>query len=235
MNSTQLAALIRSYTGTNSTTFTDADILALANPLKDDIAGEIVEVYEDYFDREFLANIVAGQRQYSLPDEVLNKIKYIEAKIDGTKQIRLDEFDINSYQRATDEATIVSEFGGKWPAVDIDGTSIFIYSDTPIINVTNGLIVKAMIFPADLTTLSGSIDMLVDPDEYTCGFPRQFHELWARRVAMAWKSNRPKPIPLSEIEKLYYVDLAKKIDALKGHNIDRIIEADCPYDNGQDY
>jgi hypothetical protein len=235
MTPTQISALIRLYTGTNSTSFTDADILVLANPLKDEIAGEIVEVHEDYFDREFLTNLVAGQRQYGLPDEILNKIKYIEAKLDGTTQKRLNEFDLNSYQKATDEATIVAQFSGKNPMVDIDGTSIFIYSDAAIISVVGGLIIKAAIFPTDISSLSATIDLSVDPDEYKCGFPRQFHELLARRISMLWKSNRPKPVALSEVEKLYYVDLAKKIEALKGRNLDRSVEASVPNDNGQDY
>lgn len=235
MTPTQFSALIRMYTGTNSANFSDSDLLVLANIAKNDIASDIIAAHEDYFDREFTANLVAGQRQYSLPDEILNKIKYIEAKLDGITQERLAEFDLNSYKKATDEATILSEFSGASPMVDIDGTSIFIYSDKAIANVTDGLIVRATIFPADLSSASGSTDMSTDPSTTSCGFPKQFHELWARRVSIMWKSSRPKTIELSDLEKLYYADLAKQVEALKGRNLDRSIEATTPYDDGQDY
>jgi len=235
MTPTQLAALIRYYTGTNSTNFADADMLPLVNIVKDEIANNVVDVHEDYFDREFTTSLVASQRQYSLPDEILNNIKYIEAKLDGTTWERLGEFDLNTYQKATDETTILSEFADKDPMVDIDGTSIFIYSDAAITDVASGLKVRATVYPADLSSLSGSTDMSTDPSTTTYGFPKQFHELLARRVSIMWKSSRPKPVALSDLEKLYYADLATKIEALKGRNLDHSTEASTPYDDGQDY
>lgn len=235
MKFTEFAATIRYYTGTDSTTFADADILLLANNFKNEIAGQITAANEDYFVRTFLANLNAGQRQYSIPDEILNNIKYVEAKLDGVTQKHLDEFDINSYRKSTDEATIVAQFAGKNPMFDLEGGSLIIYSDSAIISVTQGLILKAVILPANFTSLSSTIDMATDPDAYSCGFPLQFHELLARRVAMAWKSSRPKPVPLSEVEKLYKTDLADKIEALKGMNLDRAFAASVPGDDGQNY
>ena len=235
MKFTEFAQTVRYYTGTDSTTFVDADILLLANNFKNEIAGQITTANEDYFVRTFLANLVAGQRQYSIPDDILNNIKYVEAKLDGVTQKHLDEFDINSYRKSTDEATILEQFAGKNPMFDMEGGSLFIYSDAAIISVTQGLILKAVIHPANFTSLSSTVDMATDPDAYSCGFPLQFHELLARRVSMAWKSSRPKPIPLSETEKMYSTDLIAKIDALKGMNLDRAFSASVPSDNGQDY
>lgn len=229
------ARLVRKYTRTNSTTLPDQELMDFANAFKDEIAGEISQANEDYFVREFKAALVAGQREYSLPDEVMNNLKYVEAKLDGTNQKRLNEFDINQYGEATDETTILAQFAGKDPAMDLSGGSIFIYSDAAIIDVADGLIAKAVIYPADLTDLSLTTDMSTDPTTTTVGFPRQFHELLARRVSIAWKSSRPKPVPLSEKEQMYELDLSRKINALKGLNLDRSVKASVPSDDGQDY
>jgi hypothetical protein len=235
MTPAQIASLIRSYTRTNSSSFTDAEILELANPFKDEIASEISQANEDYFVRTFLANLRAGQREYSIPNNVMNNLKYVEAKLDGTKQQRLDEFDLNTYRQATDETTILAQFAGRKPAMDLSGGSIFIYSDSAIIDVTDGLIAAAVIFPDDIADLTSTTEMSIDPTAYSCGFPRQFHELLARRVSIAWKSARPKPIPLSEKEQMYEIDLTRKIEALKGLNLDRTLVATMPSDDGQDY
>jgi len=229
------ARLVRKYTRTNSTTLADQELMDYANAFKDEIAGEISQVNEDYFVRTFLADLKAGQREYSIPDEMMNNLKYVEAKLDGTTQKRLNEFDLNRYGKATDETTILAEFAGIDAMMDLSGGSIFIYSDSAIIDVTQGLIVAATIYPADLASLAGTTDMSTDPDAYTCGFPRQFHELLARRCSIAWKSSRPKPVPLSEKEQMYEVDLSRKVNALKGLNLDRSVEATVPYDDGQDY
>lgn len=229
------ARLVRKYTRTNSTTLPDQELMDYANAFKDEIAGEISQANEDYFVRTFLADLVAGQREYSIPDEVMNNLKYVEAKIDGTTQKRLNEFDLNQYGEATDETTILAKFAGLDPAMDLSGGSIFIYSDVAIIDVTEGLICAAVMFPADFTDLTSVIDMSTDPDAYSCGFPRQFHELLARRCSIAWKSSRPKPVPLSEKEQMYEIDLSRKVNAIKGLNLDRSVEASTPYDDGQDY
>ena len=49
MTSKQFADYIRKKTKTNSSTFTDADILLYANIIKDDIAKEVNKANEDYF------------------------------------------------------------------------------------------------------------------------------------------------------------------------------------------
>jgi len=140
MNYQKFATLIRYYTKTNSTTFTDADILVLANIFKEDIAGLIgKEVGEDYFGLRFERDLIAGQREYDLPSEVMARIKYLEVNLDGTEWKKLSEVDLNEHERTTDEATILNNYSNESPEYDLWDQSIFLLSGSAIIDVTNGL------------------------------------------------------------------------------------------------
>ncbi len=235
MNNAKFARLVRLYTHSNATTFSDADILDYANIFKDDIAKEIAKRNEDYFGIEFIRNLEAGKRQYSIPDEVLNNIKYTQAMIDGVFWQRLEEFDLSQYKKTTDEASIRINFTGKNPQFDIWNRLLCIYSGDAVIDVTNGLKLWAIIYPADIADLTSTTDMAVDPNTTSHGFPRQFHELLARRVSIAYKSSKDKPIPLSEKEQKYDFDLKDALDAITGMNLDRSFVASSPDDDGQDY
>lgn len=235
MTPAKFAALVRIYTGTDAVTFTDAEILAFANPYKDEIASQIVLRNEDYFGMLFTRDLVAGRREYALPDEILNSIKYTEAKLDGTNLSRLDEFDLNSYKRPTSEADIIAQFSSLSPKFDIFRRSLWIYSGTAIIDVVAGLKLWAIIYPADITDLSSTTDMSVDPSTTSHGFPRQFHELLARRVSIGYKSSLDKPRKLSPMEALYNVDIERALNAITGGNQDRSVIATTPYNDGQQY
>lgn len=236
MTPAQFATYIRLKTRTNSTTFTDADILAYANIIKDDIAKEITKVNEDYFGIEFLRNLEAGKRAYSFPSDVLNQIKYTQAMLDGVNWQTMEEFDVTIYKRPTDEASIVANWKGKKPEFDIFGSQIVIYSEDAIIDVTEGLKLWAMIYPADLASLAGTTDMSVAPDEISFGMPRQFHYIWATKVIIEFKGSKEKPIPLTEKEQNVDKDLLLALGSLKGGNLDRTVTATVPdpYNNGQD-
>lgn len=233
---TKFATLVRYYTKTNSTTFTDADILVLANIFKDDIAGLIAkEVGEDYFGLRFERDLVAGQREYDLPAELMSRIKYLQAKLDGTNREKLNETDLSTYGKALDEDTIELTYAEKDPEFDLWDNGIYILSGDAIIDVTDGLELWAIIFPADFPNLTSTEDMSTNPDDYTHGFPRQFHELLARRVSIAYKSSKDRPIPLSEKEKLYEVDLMTQIQTMKDANLDRSIIPSAPSNDGSQY
>ena len=235
MTPVKFATLVRLYTNTNSTSFPDADILSYANVFKDDIAAEITKVNEDYFGMRFYRNLQAGVREYGLPEEMLNNIKRVEAKLDGTTQVVLKEFDLTSYSRPTDENDIESYFSNCYPMFDIFNRSLWLYNGTPIINVTDGLILFATMYPADMTDLTSIIDISSDPTTTSIGFPVQFHELLARRVSVAYKTSRDRPIPLSEKELLYDRDLKDKLSAISGMNLDRAVIGLVPRDDGQEY
>jgi len=73
------------------------------------------------------------------------------------------------------------------------------------------------------------------PSTTSHGFPRQFHELLARRVSVAYKSSKDKPIPLSEKEQMYEMDLRKQIDSMKDANLDRSTQPTAPYSDGSQF
>lgn len=236
MTYTQFATLVRYYTKTNTTTFTSTDILTLANIFKDDISNLIgKEVGEDYFGLRFERDLIAGQREYTMPREVMGRIKYLEAKLDGTTWQRLNETDITTYEKSMDEATIEATYSDHDPEFDLWDDSLFIYSADPIIGVVDGLKLWTIAWPADFLDLTSVEDMSDNPSDFTHGFPRQFHELLARRVSIAFKSSKDRPIPLSEKEKLYEVDLATQIETMKDANLDRTVTPEAPYNDGSQY
>lgn len=236
MKFTNFATLVRYYTKTNSTTFTDTEILNLANVIKDDMAVEIgKKVGEDYFGLRFTRDLVADQREYELPAEIMSRIKYIEAKLDGTNWEKLYETDLLQYQATTDDATIRDEYAERSPAFDLWDKSMIIFSGDAITAVTDGLKLWAIIYPADFTDLSSTNDMSTNPTTTSHGFPREFHNLLATAVSIAHKSNQTRPAPLSKKEQSYEQDFINKIDSLKGANEDRSFVPTVPYDDGSQY
>lgn len=236
MTPAQFASYIRDKTKTNKSTLPDEKILLYANIIKDDIAKEITKANEDYFGMKFYRNLEAGKRSYSFPSDVLNNIKYVQAKLNGTDWKVLTQFDVNTYKRPTNESEIRANWAGKDPEFDIFGGSLEVYSDDAIIDVTDGLELWAMVYPADLTSLSGTTDMSVPPNNISFGMPRQFHFVWATKVIIEYKNSKEKPIPLTEQEGKVDVDLQLAINALKGQDLNRSITATLPdyYNNGQD-
>jgi hypothetical protein len=236
MTPAQFATYIRLKTKTNATTFPDADIIAYANIIKDDIAKEVTKANEDYFGMKLYRNLEAGKRGYSFPSDVLNQIKYLQAKLDGTKQVVLSQFDVNSYKRPTDESDILLNWSGKDPEFDIFGNSLYIYSDNAIIDVINGLELWAIIYPEDIKALTGTNDMSVPSSNITFGMPRQLHYVWATKVIIEYKNSKEKPIPLTEREANVEADQTLAINALKGLDLNRSIIATVSdnTNNGQD-
>ena len=238
MTPVKFAALVRYYTRSNSTTFSDTDILMLANVLKDEMCAEVAELNEDYFVMRFYRNLDPTQplagRAYAFPAEALTKIKYVQAKLDGSTWSHLGEFDINSLKMPIDEDNIRMYWAGKKPSFDISARALVIYHADAIIAVTDGLVLHSTMYPSDLTALNGTVDMSEDPSDVTFGIPRPIHELLARRVSIAFKSSKDKPIPLSEKEKQYEVDWAAIKKNMKGQNLDRVFVPTTPKETGED-
>lgn len=238
MTGTSFASLIRLYTRTNSTTLPNSEIVLMANVVKDDIAKEIIKADEDFFGSIAQRDLVASSdsditaREYSLPENIL-KVKKVEAKLDGTNWIPLNEFNINQYKRTTNESEILTNFANEEGKAfyDIFRKSLWIYSGA-ITATTLGLQLWQIVFPADITTdtLSGLTDLSVDPTTSTAGLPRQFHELWARKCSIMYKSNREKPIPLTESEQNVDKDMRLAMASIRNLNLDRENSAELPDD-----
>lgn len=217
MTPVALASYIRYKTKTNSTTFTDSDILALLNVTKDDMSAAIAKQDASYFQVPAYHDLVANQREYPLDDTLLNSIFAVEISFDGTTWIRMRrDLDLRQYTRTTDETTIVSLFANSEGRCyyDIIRKSLFIYTGTISNNVTNGIKVWYHTYPADITSLSSTVDMAIDPNGVTAGFPRQFHELLGRAVIIDYKESRIVPIPLSQSEQRFDADYQGALDAI---------------------
>lgn len=237
MTPVQFAKYIRYKTKTNATTLPDADLLILANVIKDDIAKEVIKANEDYFGMKFLRNLEAGKRGYSFPSDMLSQIKYLQVKLDGTNQKEIEQFDVTSYKRPTDEADIIANWQGKNPQFDVYGGSLYIYSDSAIVDVTNGLELWAIIYPQDLANLTDTTDMSVPYNTTSFGMPRQLHKVWATKIIADYKQSKEKPLPLSDTEQKVDIDIALAVNSLKGLDLNRSIVATVSDDsnNGQDY
>ena len=121
MNFDDYASLVRNQTKTDSTSFPNAELTLLSNVSKNDLAEEIVQLEEDYFSLTLLSDLVAGQREYSFPVDMLKNMKIVEinlltqADIDWNvanpgstqreKWKRLREFDLNSYRQTQSNNT----------------------------------------------------------------------------------------------------------------------------------
>lgn len=235
MTPAALATYVRHITGdTTAEQLSDAKLLALVNVAKDEIARRVIKANEDLFGLPMLRNLEAGRREYALPSDIM-QVKAVEAKLDGVAWSRLDEFDLNTYRRTTDEASIVLEWSGRSPRFDIFRNSLWLYTGASIVDVTDGLKLYAIVWPADIASLSGTTDMSVDPSTITHGMPRQVHELIGRRASILYKSSADRQIPLSERELSYRADLDEAIESIRGFNLDRATEASVPADTGEDY
>lgn len=227
---TSAASYIRLKTRTNSTTFTDADMLILFNLKKDEVCQRALETDEDIFLVPTYMNLVADQREYPLNSNILAGIKRVEAKLDGTNYIKLNSFDLTNHDKpVTGETNITYYFSNNEGEAfyDIMRKAIWIYSGT-ITAVTDGLRVWVNTWPADLSSMVGSTDMSVDPSTTTHGVPREVHKVIMDGVVIEWKTSREKPIPLTEREQSWEFDLEKSIQTLKHADYDREITGDLP-------
>jgi hypothetical protein len=243
MTPAEFATHVRYKTRTNSTTFPDADILALMKIRQDEIARDILQIDEKILLIPQTTNLVANQRLYAFPSDIISRIGRVEAMFDGTNWVKLFSFDVRQFQYPLDETHIVAYFtnneaasGDMGARYDIYRKSLYLLSGT-IANVTNGLKVYTHTYPAVVASLAGATDMSVDPSTTTHGIPRELHEIWARGVIIDFKESRENPIPLTEREQKYEYDKNKAIQALKHTDQDRVIVGAIPNEgnNGEDF
>lgn len=237
MTPAQFASYVRYKTRTNSTTFPDADILALMRQRQDEIAGAILKADEDILLIPQTLNLVAGQREYPQPEDILSRLKRVEAKLDGTNWVTLTEIDLTSIKTPiSTEADITNNFSNTEGGAnyDLSRKALYIYSGT-ITSVTGGLKLWCDTYPTAITDLSGSTEMSIDPSSTTHGVPRPLHRLWAKGVIIDYKESREKPIPLTEREQNYELDLQRAIETLKHGNLDREVIGHVPHNDGSQY
>lgn len=235
---TEFADLVREYTKTNTSTFTDARVVLLANAIIESMASDIEERKRTYFELEASQNINADQRKYAFAENILNNIKRVEVLLDnedGTTWKKLSPMSLNTFPDPTDETSITAYFQDKNNAYALSDGWIYIWTGETLIDVANGLKLFYSIYPQKITTamLAEGLDMSVPYDVDSFGIPRLIHELVARRVSIDYKTNRDKPMPLSAKELMYESDYQMALDRIS--NTRQTFQASVPVDDGSDY
>ena len=237
MTPVQFAEYVRLKTRTNSTTFTDVSIISFMRQRQDEIAQAILKADEDILLIPETLNLVLNQCEYPLDNDLVSRIKRVEAKFDGTNWVKLTEIDITSIKvpiaSETDITNAYSSVAGDC-FFDISRKAIYILSGT-ISAVTDGLKFWVDTYPTAITDLAGTSEMNVDPTTTTHGIPRPLHKLWATGVIIDYKESREKPIPLSEQELNFERYLLRAIETLKHGNMDREVTGAIPYNDGSQY
>jgi hypothetical protein len=237
MTPVELATYVRLKTRTNSSTFTDSDLLVLANIVKNQVCDRALEVDEDIFLVPSYMNLVADQREYPLYSHMLSRIKRVEAKLDGTNWLKLDEIDLGTTDfPISSETLITSRFGNEEGRAkfDIMRNSLWLYTGT-ITSVEDGLRVWLNTRPVNIASLESNNDMSLDPSTTTHGIPSALHKVIATGIIIEWKESRSKPIPLTEREMKWEFDLEKGIQTLKKANYDRELVGEIPDEDGFNY
>lgn len=246
MTETQLTALIRTnYTKTTTATLPNAELQPLMNAAKDEIASLITEKKPHAFTIEHLDTFTAAQRRITLPNGILNFISYVEIAFKNESPlpyVKVRRMKREDYAKALVEANINGDFTNDEPWYFIENGALYLLSgkiDSTTLGfstLASGVRIVASVWPEDFgASLNGSSELSNPPSTTTFGFPRQFHELLARRVSIMWKQLRPKPIPLSALELNYERDLQKQLDAISMDDLSEEIIGRLPAtQNGMD-
>ena len=240
MTATEFKSRFHDRCRSNETIFPDAKLTILAREKQIELAEAIEGVNEDFFqsfETTFLEP-TATTREYSLPSDSLNRMKLVEAKLDGTNWVRLQEFDLNMYDETTDEETILENFSNKPGGAfyDIGRGSLFLYTGTVSSRVTAGLHWIGYSLPYKVTSWSGTTE-LSEPTTTQVGIPVTFHSLWLDDCVIDWKQSHDKPVGLTESEQMYNYNLQQKLMYAKELNRDRPNTIPMPVsmtDNGYD-
>jgi hypothetical protein len=236
MTYSEFADYVRYLTNTDEYTLTNSELLTLTNIWLRKLASRVEQANESYFAMEMKRDLIEDRRMYPFPDEVLNRIIRVELKLDGDEWEVADplEFDMIDFPLEEDN---IQEYMADYdnPKYTILRRSLYLLTADEIEDVTEGIKLFAKVFPSKLTTFDSDVDMSVDRGTVENGFPQQFHELLARRVSMAYKDAKSKPIPYSELEKKYEADFQVELDNLTNDDLSSHILATIPYDDGFDY
>ena len=226
MTSAQLLALIRRKTNTTTTTYPDADVLIDVNLAIEDLAGDIQKAREHIWEITALDDLVADQRLYAFPADILNRMTDLELMfVAGNDYVQAKPSARRHYNDVLQESVIINNFNNDDPQYFIRRKAIYILSGA-IIAVTDGIKLVYNAFPAVLVNLTGSDDLSVDPSTTTHGFPREFHPLLATKVSMGYKSRNN--LKLNQEEADFYNDLERKLDAFSCVDSSKVVRIGLP-------
>lgn len=196
-----------------------------------EIAKAILKADEDILLIPQLIDLAADQRDYPVPSDILSRMKRVEAKLDGTNWLKLNEIDLTQIDfPINSETDITYRFSNNQDNAFFDTLrkSIYLYSGT-IINVTEGLALWCDTWPTEITDLTeDTVDMSEDPSLTTHGIPMEMHDCWVKGVVIDYKQTREKPIGLTDSELNYQKYLEDDIAILKHGNLDREVFGSLP-------
>lgn len=249
MRITDICSLARKKSKTNAITFPDSDMLLYIKSKLPQFQVDIEEVNEDYLGSVEFRDLRAtgtgtytdgGEtyltREYNLPSDMIPRLKYVSAKLNGVDWIRLKHYDLNDIKIPFEEERILQRFNNNEGVAgyEIFRGSLFLLTGKIENAVSDGLKIWAYSFSATLASIPvvGS-DEDVEFDLY--GIPEQMQELFALALSMEWKSNQEIPVPFSAQEQNFYALYAKALQSLKGLDRSKEIVFERPvdkYDNG---
>jgi len=175
-------------------------------------------------------------REYNLPYDMINRIKFVTAKLDGDSWIRLKQYDLNDIKIPFEEENILATFDNSEGVAgyEIFRGSLFLLTGEIAAEVIGGLKIWAYSYsqlPATIPVAGSTED--IDLDLYV--IPETMHELLAVALSLEWKSNLETPVPLTSMEQNYYILYEKALRGLRALDRDQELSFARPadgYDNG---
>jgi len=245
MRITEVINLARRKSKTNSATFSDADMLLYLKAKIPQYQSDIEQTNEDYMGSiEFRDLRATGDgsytddgetflsREYNLPTDMIPRLKFVTAKLDGENWIRLKQYDLNDIKIPFEEDNILSKFNNTEgiAGYEIFRGSLFLLTGEIEEDITDGLKIWTYSFsalPATIPVVNSTQD--VDLDVY--GIPETMHELLATSLCIEWKSNLETPVPLTITEQNYYALYEKALRSLRALDRDQEVQFSRPADN----
>ena len=238
MDYATFARTARALTRQSSSTFTDIVMVDFVNLAKGLMEGDIVNADEGNLEMTAYTNLVANQRVYELPSDLVNRIVKVEIKLDGTNWKKMYEIDFNTVKYPiSSESDITSNASDNPITYSLYRGSIYLWSASSITTVSQGLRLYYSISPHTWTTsdLSSIVDIAIDPTTTDVGLPGEFHPVLLYMVTRMFKLSRDIPIELTTEEQSVESMFAQALNSYRNANRDRIMTGELPVDYGYNY
>lgn len=226
MTGADFASYVRYLTNTNSTTFTDDEIVLLANAIQRPLARKIANLDEGEFEISMTRDLVASTdfdaREYDVDYDIM-RIKRLEAKPDGSTWIRFDKFKHNAYQKPSTESDVRSNFGNSENKAfyDVSRRSLWLFCGE-ITAVSEGMKLWAQVYPINLVAgdLALSTELSIPTTSKTFRIPSDFHEIWGRMISRIHRMSKDKPLPVTEMEAAIKPDLDELLNEFNNSTLE---------------
>jgi hypothetical protein len=244
MKISEIVDLARRKSKTNTTTFSDRDMLLYFKAKVPQFQADIEKVNEDYMGSIDVRDLrVTGEgtyvdegetypsREYNLPVDLIPRIKFVQAKLDGINWLRLEEYDINDIKIPFKEEYIKETFNNTSGVAGytIFRGSLFLLCGEIEEAVVGGLELFGYSYSElpDARVVANSSD---DVDLELYGIPKSMHELLATALCIEYKSNLETPVQTTQDEQLFPITYTEKLKSLRKLNRGKEISFSRPED-----